>query len=283
MSILARVFVILIFVCSIAYVAVEATLWHHSRDWRESYLKIKTNYEENENYYKRQIDALRGVAKNRDSIIEQRNSLITKLQDSIRAISDDLALSVSSYATVKQDMVTLLNDHPRVLEILKTKDDIIKSVTDARNDYKAQFEKVLRQKDTAEVNFFRLSMIKADLDKDIADLNKKYVRVRDELNEKELVLAQLQQAGIPIATIAIGMPAPPIDAKVVAVSPEVGLVVLSRGESTGVKSGYQFTIYNGEKFVAKVIVEKVLKDLCGCRVLFEVGTIEEGYSASTMP
>jgi chaperonin cofactor prefoldin len=281
MSILARVFVILIFITTILYVSVQATLWHHARNWREAFTLLQRDYEELSQYNQAQIRALQEVIRNREDIITQRNGVITKLQASIRAIADDLAMAVTNYATVKQDLVTLLNDHTRVLLILSTKDQIIKSLTDARDDYKARFDRALRQKDTAENQVYRYAMIKSALEKDLSDLNKNYVRVRDELNDAQVTLAYINDLGFPVNTIVVGMPAPPISAKVVGVKDSVSLVVLSVGSENGVKQGFEFTVYRGNLFVARVIVEKVLPKLCGCRIMYKKGDIKSGDEAAT--
>lgn len=281
MSILGRVFVILIFVLSVGYVAVQSALWHHSRDWREAYTLVTRDYEELANYQQRQTEALRQVADDRLSIIKDRNNVITKLQTSIRTLSDDLAVAVTNYSTVKQDMVTLLNDHTRVLMILSKKDDLIDSLTQARDDYRNKFESALRQKDTAEMNVYRLTMSKGALEKDLHDLNQNYADLRQELNEKELLLARLRQSGVNIEILAGGVPAPPINSQVVAVKPDVKLVLLSVGRENGVEEGFEFTVYRGSKFVAKVVVERVLPTLCGCRILYQKSEVREGDQAAT--
>jgi len=82
-----------------------------------------------------------------------------------------------------------------------------------------------------------------------------------------------------------GPPVPAIDAKVAAFrdDPPPGLVLLTVGSDDKVEKGFQFSIYRGAVFVGKVVVEKVLKDSCGCRVLFvkEGERIQVGDAAAT--
>jgi len=281
MSILARVFVIIIFVCAILFVGVNATLWHHQRDWRESFHKIRHDYQELVAYHHVQVKALREVLENRDSLIRERNISIQELQKSIRSLAADLATAVANYATTKQDMVSLLNDHTTVLAILSGKDNTIRTLTQERDNYKDRFQKAFDQKTTVEIQVARLQQIKGDLERKLNDLRIAYADTREQLNEKELVIATLIQMGIPVNVLVTSMPAPPIDAKVVAVQEDVNLVLISAGADDGVKVGYEFSIYSGESFVAKVIVEKVLKDVSGCRILFQVNPIQVNYNAST--
>jgi hypothetical protein len=92
---------------------------------------------------------------------------------------------------------------------------------------------------------------------------------------------KLRDFGIPVEKIVKAEPSPPIDGKVVAYDPPTQLALLSVGKRDGVKEGYEFTIYRGDKFVARVKVEKVLDDMCGARVIFKVADIKKSDSAAT--
>jgi hypothetical protein len=76
-----------------------------------------------------------------------------------------------------------------------------------------------------------------------------------------------------------------IDARVAAVKSNVTpeLVLLSVGSDDKVEKGFRFSIYRGTAFIGKVVVEKVLRDSCGCRVLFTIegAHILAGDSAAT--
>ena len=56
-----------------------------------------------------------------------------------------------------------------------------------------------------------------------------------------------------------------IRGKVTAVDRMLGIVVINVGERNGVKSRYGFTVYRGEKFVGKIVVEEVFPDMSSAR------------------
>ncbi len=62
--------------------------------------------------------------------------------------------------------------------------------------------------------------------------------------------------------------APPIDGFVEDIEPDLRLVVLSVGKNDDVKPGFEFTVYRGSRFIAKVQVTKVYDNLSGARILF---------------
>jgi tetratricopeptide (TPR) repeat protein len=65
----------------------------------------------------------------------------------------------------------------------------------------------------------------------------------------------------------IALPGAPVLGKVLAVRPEVNLVMLSVGSDDGVKRGCRFTITRGERRIGTVEVEKVFTDMSSARII----------------
>lgn len=85
-----------------------------------------------------------------------------------------------------------------------------------------------------------------------------------ELKEVRDTLARYKAAGYPEPG---GRPTPAeIYGKVKRVDLSFGIVVISVGEDDGVKAGMEFTVYRGDGYVGKVIVEDVDKDYSLARV-----------------
>ena len=99
------------------------------------------------------------------------------------------------------------------------------------------------------------------------------------------MVAMVQETSPNLEPLVAGPPVPAIDARVTSVKDDVSpaLVLLSVGSDDKVEKGFHFSVYRGSEFVGKVIVEKVLKDSSGCRVLFtkEGSRIQAGDSAAT--
>jgi hypothetical protein len=103
--------------------------------------------------------------------------------------------------------------------------------------------------------------------------------IRKALDEKTLRLEALATIGYPVDTIPVAVPK--ISGIVSAVRGDI--VVLSVGRQDNVREGYEFTIYEGDRFIGKVKVESLLDDMSGARVLFteQGATIKAGQNAST--
>ncbi len=76
-----------------------------------------------------------------------------------------------------------------------------------------------------------------------------------------------------------------LHAKVLAIRPDVDIVLLSAGRDDQVKEGFQFTVFQGGTYKGKVIVESVYPNMCSARIVADLmaqsETIVEGDSAST--
>ncbi|GEM_PF-2792563 len=63
---------------------------------------------------------------------------------------------------------------------------------------------------------------------------------------------------------------PQINGAIVGVSDKVNLVVINVGEEDGVRVGFAFTIYRGNSYVGKMVVEKVYPRQAAGRVMLEM-------------
>jgi hypothetical protein len=53
---------------------------------------------------------------------------------------------------------------------------------------------------------------------------------------------------------------PSVDAKVMSVSTQAGIVIINQGNDSGVRIGTKFTIYRGNQFVATAIVRETTRE-----------------------
>lgn len=285
MSLLAKVFVVIQVVLIMVYLGVTATLYQHKRDWRNSYAKLKERYKVMANISAKEIDQLRAGIRAKDSFIQTKQVEVSDLKKELDRQNTDLAKAKADVNTEKNHFETEQRIHKQTsdnwAQTKKERDEL-----QTRNDeIKLQLDAATRRREVAEGQVARLTQLKTSLEKDIGDLRTSYADTRKALKEKELVIAMVQEAGVNIEGLIAGPPVPAIDARVAGVKDDVtpALVLLSVGSDDKVEKGFHFSIYRGSEFVGKVIVEKVLKDSCGCRVLFtkEGAKIQSGDSAAT--
>jgi hypothetical protein len=285
MSLLAKVFVVIQAVLIMVYLGVTATLYQHKRDWRNSYAKLKERYKVMAQISAKEIDGLRLGIRAKDTFIQTKQVEVSDLKKELDRQNGDLVKTKTDLNTEKNHFE---NEQRMLKQVSDQKQQTDKELVEQRqrnDELHNQLDAATRRREIAEGQVARLTQLKTSLEKDLADLRGSYADTRKSLKEKELVLAMLEESGVNVTSIIAGPPVPAIDARVAAVKDDVtpALVLLSVGSDDKVEKGFHFSIYRGSEFVGKVVVEKVLKDSCGCRVMFtkEGAKIQSGDNAAT--
>jgi hypothetical protein len=155
----------------------------------------------------------------------------------------------------------------------------------AVRDLRQSLEVEARRREAVESRVRELTDVKGLLELEVYAAKLSYADTRQSLKEKEAALATLEARGVHVKAILANAPVPRIDARVAAVrlDGKPALVLLSAGSDDQVEKGFEFSVYRGSDFVARVLVEKVQRDSCGCSVIFtrEGDAIRVGDSAAT--
>ncbi len=285
MSILAKTFTVLILIFSVAFLSISLALYQHSIDWRDKFEKIVDRHKAAVRFYEGEIGNLKSEITAKDSYIQTKEEESRTLRQHIDSVGRQLVEKDTSYNQQLQQNEKLLDDHGKVVEQLQDRQNRIALLERERDTAREEKSQAATDKEQAENQVARLLSIKNSLEKDLTELRKEYVVTRQSLSDKELILNQLEAQNIHVADIVAGEVVKPIPAEVLAVMDDIqpALVLLSVGGNEGVKTGYEFTIYRGNEFVARVVVEKVLPNRAGARVQFPLDArILPGDSANTI-
>jgi len=270
-SLVAKVFVVLNLIVSVAFLVFAANVWTAQTKWQKMYEKEKiANVQELAQIQKREVALARDVV-HWQRIVDAKDKDITNLKLRFNEARDRELQLQTELATVKnaRDMKDAENQELQrevrryAEELQKIKGIVIKqqqavvvereNATRARNE-KAELENELN---TLKQSYATLARDKGEIER---DLSRQTSRI-------EALIAK----GVPVITIlqedaAATQPALP-DSMVLAVRPEVGLVMLSIGSAQGVKPGFQLTISRGDQYIGKVQVDRVYPDMCSAKVI----------------
>ena len=285
MSLLAKIFVVIQTVLVMVYLGVSATLYQHKRDWRSSYGKLRERYTVATQRATKEIETLRQSVKAQSEFIQVKTQEVRQLKDShaiqlqaARDASVKFLLEQKKYEDLSRNFDATnsnLNQAQKDLTSTRTRVDELTTHLDTAN----------RRREVAEGQVARLIQLNSEVNKNLGDLRQSFADTRKQLRDSQLLIAMAEEQGVNFQRLLPGPPVPPIDGKVAAVKDDMNppLVLLSVGSDDKVEKGFHFSIYRGSEFVGKVVVEKVLKDSCGCRVLFtkEGQKIASGDSAAT--
>lgn len=285
MSLLAKVFVVIQTVLVLVYLGVSATLYQHRRDWRNSYAKLKERYSVATQRASKEIDTLRQSMGAKTEFVKTKESEVQQLKSQLaiatQAIADwktKLLLEQKTHEEDRRNLEVSIQEKTKLVEELGKSNKRVEELT-------TNLQEANGRRATAEGQVARLIQLNSEVQKNLGDLRQSFADTRKTLREKETLIAMAEEAGVNFARLLPGPPVPPIDGKVAAVKDDMSppLVLLTVGSDDKVEKGVHFSIYRGSEFVGKVVVEKVLKDSCGCRVLFtkEGQKIQAGDSAAT--
>ena len=252
MSLLSKLFVILVFVVALVKLGIDVTLFAHTVDWKDKFVK-EVNY----HYQTQQIKNAEIAA--REMEIENNKVFIGILTDRINTLDNENSskagrindlqrqLDFSNTQMVKQeaDMQVFV----RQLEVQLAQ---ITELTLKIEEHRIKLAKALDSKNVAQAELQYARQAAEKLAQDLAELEVKHVDMAKDKKHMEEKLNHLVQLGVKV-DIA---PKKPLNGKVTAVANEIGLVVISIGKDDGVMEGDEFTVYRGGDFVAKIQVDR---------------------------
>ncbi len=280
MSGLAKAFVVINLILALFFLGASATLFQTNKNWKrvaekggEELVDLRDQATAKSEKDEGRIQALEGNVSRKDneiSVLQTQNQDLGNENGALKTDKTELRSQVNTL----QSQISTQDQHLQDKDnALASKDEEIdrlireKTVADESKKEAVQLAQRARldlqqQEETNE----QLAMALASMHKD--------------LDGKALQLAALANAGVDINKIPVQI-APKINGVVSAVRGDI--VVLSVGRQDQVREGYEFTIYEGGRFIGKVKVESLLDDMSGARILFtEPGaTIQAGQQAST--
>lgn len=271
MSIVARVFVVLNLILSIVFLVFAMQIWTAPTKWQKMYeVERKKNIELKADFQDRVLKLSMDVVQKEEVLKGRKQDIITYKKDINKLRDEKLELQgklgeAESRANMQQahneELMRELSR--RADELVKLKGVLIKqqqAVAVAReNEGKARNEKAELEND---VNSLRQQVATLSRDKRV---------VEEDLAQQSRRIEALLARGVPIVEL-IGedpetlQPYTP-DAQVLAVKPDLDLVMISIGSNQGVKPGFRFTVSRGDQYIAKVQVEKVYPDMCSARLV----------------
>jgi hypothetical protein len=271
MSLLGKIFVVIVTILSLVFLGVQSTLYYHSTDWREAFERLRERHQKVVEKKNEEIAALQGAQKDLENVRQNLEANVAQLKDLNKSTEDKVTAKAEEFNKARSDLEQLGSSHKTLVGAMEGKE---KELTDerTRNDQlSAELQKSLGEKETAEAQVARLIGQKAALEKDLSEVRKDYSDTKQRLLDMQLVMEELERQGVPVGTLVLNhKPVPPINGKVAGIKADVSpaLVLLTVGKDEKVEKGFQFTVYRGAEFVGKVVVEKVNADSAGCRVLF---------------
>lgn len=277
MSTVAKVFVVLNLVLAVAFMIFTLTLYAHRVDWK--------------NKFQVEEDARKEDVARLEAVIAQRDDSIVKLTKDLETAINEKKIAQSANAEIidrwKSELLEKQRLHVRYEALVGQLDDQRQAYRRQADDLKKALETIEGQQKFVE----QAKRNNAELERQRAEALAQVNRLRaelhaaqsqrrheaEELAQLRYIMSKLNEKNVPIPELVgdatEGPLGHPIRGRVVAVRPGQHFVALSVGLDDGVRKGYRFSVYRSEggpetaQFVARVKVQKVMADHCGCVIL----------------
>jgi len=287
MSLLGKILIVIQTVLAVLFLGVQGTLYTHTDDWRAAYTRTSKRYQEIVKAKQDEVRSLDAERKTERLAKETAQQTLELYKGEIKALEGKTSDMVRKERELRTDMDDLKRSHQTVVGTIQEKDSKISEYLGRIAKLEDNLKTANQNRELAEAQGARLIQQRAALEKDLKEIRRDYTKQKQKALDQQLVLEELQRQGIPIGTIVGNFPPPaPVRGKIAGVDTSVqpALVLLTVGADDGVKRGYTFTVYRGERFVGKIVVSRLMADSAGCRVLFTSPgeTIQQGDDAATV-
>lgn len=278
MSTLTKVFVVLVVLVSLVYLGVTATLFAYRIQYKTMWnaeVKAKADLKKEMDTKVADLNSALDTSRGETDAARQEANLAKNDADKYKGDVDDWKNKFNSLdASTKALEANFKELSAQYKQVYDQNQEMQKRVDDAQTRASA----AEKDRDEAQQKYADASSELADVKKNLAELEKQYV---DRM--KDLQALQEQIKGLPPEVKLDTIGARPVDGVVQAVSAKMNLLIISVGKDEGVAVGNEMTVYRGDKFVGKVVVEKVDRDWSSAKSLeeFEQDHIQVGDKVSS--
>lgn len=265
MSMLSKVFIILVFVVACVKLGVDVTLFAQKVDWKDKFVKEVNYHYQTQQVKNSEIAAMRVEMDNRAAMLEVQRQKNAVLETELAARSARLSDAQRQLNNADELLKKYAQDHAVFVRQLEVQ---LAQLADAADKIEAYRQKTDRVSKEYYVTLQELQYARQEAEKlsrDLAEIESKVVEVARDRKRLEEQIAAYQAAGYRTDLA----PRRKIEGKVAAVSLQYKLVIINQGRDHGVLVGDSFTIYRDKGFVAKIEIDRVDRTWAAGRIVLQ--------------
>jgi hypothetical protein len=258
MSLLTKIFIVLVFMASLVSLGVQATLFAMRVDFKDKWVKEANHHYNTIAMKNNEISHVRVEKENREDYARALNRRIEVLVTETAKDQTMIATLDRMYSLAQLEKTQLLTDLDSFTKQLEVQLTRIKEQEVKLTELRDRLGKMIVEKNAS---LQQLVYVQQDLDrvsKELASLEERHVEVVKSARNKDEILEYLSANNVNIRLGA--MQTALIEGKVMSASPQAGVVLINQGKDARVLVGMEFTIFRGNQFVAKGVVRSADRD-----------------------
>ena len=264
MSTLSKIFVVLNLVLSIVFAVFVTQLYKQTQNWRQKHdeLDVKTSAEIKKRDANIQeltltVESLKGEVAHQREVFFQLQAELSRKDTEIQGLSRDKLQEQDKNRSLTQDIARLTVDLSRAQDRARQLEDEREQGQQAKD---AAIQEMERAQDAAHEWELQLN----DMRNNLLAARESIVSKSTELEQYKMILQEMAQQGIPVDRFVVGA-TPLIEGRVVGILN--GVVMISVGSDDGVREGYEFTVYRGDRYLCKIRIDKAFPDQAAGEIL----------------
>ncbi|MBI2931009.1 MAG: hypothetical protein HYY16_05110 [Planctomycetes bacterium] len=254
MSTLSKVFVVLVFIVALVKLGVDATLFAQRVDWKDKFVKERNYHYQTEQVKNTEISDLMLQRDNLNEFIHILQEKVQTLEREGSAKSMQIANLQRQFDAVDANFKRLISDMDVFVQNLNVQLTQMQDMANKVDEWRVKVAKAEAERHSALQGELYARQELEIMEKSLSAKEEDYISLAREKKRLEETMKTLNDRGVDTSMVP---PQKTLEGKVTAVSPEIGLVIVSIGKDDGVLEGNVFTVYRGGQFVAKLTIDRV--------------------------
>ena len=282
MSIIAKVFSIVVLILSVVFVSMSVSLYGESVYWKPKFYTEKAQNIELKEDHIRKVSywtALAGYYENQKNAtsveLKKQNERVAQLENEMREREMALAVEYQKNFRVVAQLMETVREISRMNRVLKQRQDVIMKQQQAL--MVARQNSAVMAQQVSDLQRQNNQMVQYS-----SELTRHVTKLEQDLEEARRILDIIRGLGvIDFGALEIQRP---INGKITSVRPETASVVIDRGEQHKVQIGNTFWVYRGDKLIGRVRVTSVQQTACAATIMpeFTQGVFQVNDNAATV-
>jgi len=270
MNALAKVLVFFVLLLSIGFAVSQTVTYSRRVKVGKLYEQAKSQAESAKADLGTTKATLAEATKSYDDSLAVKQGEIDGLKDQVESQEGEITQLKAEDSRLRDDVNSLAASLKDVKALIEQKEALIAQLGVQNKDLAGKLHERLALINKLDETVAAQKAKVEELTAALEDLRTDYASLKEEKNEYQTMVTRLSEQGYRLPGEAITG----VDAKIINVDMQYGLVVLNRGETHGVKVNYPFTVYRDMDYIAQVQVYEVHEKLS--LALLKKGSLVEG-------
>ncbi|MFV2066781.1 MAG: hypothetical protein ACC645_07340 [Pirellulales bacterium] len=271
MNLVGKIFVVLILIMSVVFMAMSMAVYATHRNWKEATEKVKTQRDAaqaNNVQLKTELERLdKKLASEKTDLEQQIAKLETERQELIREL-DEMQTRLAQLVGQNRALTgTVGATQQRLSTLIAEVGQLRKKILDAQQQRDQAFDNVVQKTDKLHQTFGNLVKAK-EREKQLIGQVARYTQLLDDNN----IDPNAQPKGLP----------PKVDGRVTAVS-KGNLIEISVGSDDGLRAGHTLEVFRGRSYLGRARILRTSPDRAVAKLLktYRKGIVQKGDRVAT--